>query len=120
MTEEVAFEAEKVEASADVGVRISWADGHVSHWDLAAIRGACGCATCHELRYAGRPVYLGGADSLDVGDAELVGAYGITFHWSDGHSTGIYSWEDLRNGCPCDECRTARRVEGRANPLDRN
>lgn len=120
MTDEAAFEAERVEASGDVGVRITWADQHVSHWDLATIRGACGCATCHELRHAGRPVYLGSADSLDVRDAELVGAYGITFHWSDGHSTGIYSWEDLRNGCPCDECRTARRVEGRANPLDRD
>ena len=43
----------------------------------------------------------------------------ITFHWSDGHRTGIYRWEDLRDGCPCDECRTERRVDGTPNPLDR-
>jgi DUF971 family protein len=110
---------EKVEASRDVGIRITWGDGHVSHWDLATIRSACGCATCNELRHAGRPVYLASSDGLEVNDAELVGSYGVSFHWSDGHSTGIYRWTDLRGGCPCDDCRTDRRFAGRANPLDR-
>lgn len=119
MTEDLRYIPERVEASADVGVRITWEDGHVSLWDLASIRGACGCAMCHELRSAGRPVYLGDSGALDVLEAELVGSYGISFHWSDGHRTGIYRWEDLRNGCPCDECRTLRRSEGRHNPLDR-
>ena len=112
-------EPERIEASAGTGLRITWSDGHVSHWDLAAIRGACGCAACHELRRAGRPVFLSDAGDLDVLDAELAGSYGIKIHWSDGHGTGIYSWEDLRGGCPCDECRTQRRIEGRPNPLDR-
>lgn len=114
------YEPEKIEASAEVGLRITWADGHVSHWDLATIRGACGCAVCNELRHAGRPVFLAGAGELEVQHAELVGSYGITFHWSDGHGTGIYQWEDLRDSCPCDECRTTRRIEGRSNPLDRD
>ena len=119
MSENERHVPDKVEASADVGVRITWADGHVSHWDLASVRGACGCATCHELRKQNKPTYLATSDSLDVDDAELVGSYGVTFSWSDGHRTGIYRWADLRDGCPCDECRTTRRVEGRANPLDR-
>jgi DUF971 family protein len=33
---------------------------------------------------------------LRVEDAELVGAWGITFTWNDGHSTGIFSWALLR------------------------
>lgn len=119
MTDDGRWLAGKVEASADVGVRVTWEDGHVSHFDLATVRGACGCATCHELRRAGKPVYIAASEDLDVLGAELVGSYGVTFSWSDGHRTGIYRWEDLRNGCPCDECRTNRRVEGRANPLDR-
>ncbi|MEX0874738.1 MAG: DUF971 domain-containing protein [Actinomycetota bacterium] len=119
MTEDNLWLAERVEASKEVGIRITWEDGHVSHFDLATIRGACGCATCHELRAEGKPVYLKSANELDVVDAELVGSYGVTFHWNDGHRTGIYRWEDLREGCPCDECRTQRRVGGRANPLDR-
>lgn len=119
MTEDVRAIPERFEASAEVGVRITWEDGHVSHWDLATIRGACGCATCHELRKEGKPVYMGAADALEVADAELVGSYGVNIHWSDGHRTGIYRWEDLRGGCPCDECRTQRRIDGRPNPLDR-
>jgi DUF971 family protein len=114
------FLPEKVEASKDVGIRITWSDDHVSHFDLAHVRGACGCATCHELRAQHKPVYMARSGDLDVAGAELVGSYGVNFHWSDGHRTGIYRWEDLRQGCPCDECRTGRRIDGRPNPLDRN
>jgi DUF971 family protein len=32
---------------------------------------------------------------LRIVDAELVGAWGISFTWNDRHSTGIYSWELL-------------------------
>lgn len=110
---------EKVEANADVGIRITWEDGHVSQFDLAYVRGACGCATCHELRRENKPVFIAASDSLDVLSADLVGGYGVSFQWTDGHNTGIYRWEDLRAGCPCDECRTQRRVEGLPNPLDR-
>jgi DUF971 family protein len=119
VTEDLRYIAERVEASKETGVRITWEDGHVSRWDLAFLRGACGCATCHELRNAGKPVYIAASDDLDVLEADLVGGYGISFHWSDHHKTGIYRWQDLRDACPCDDCRTERRVEGRANPLDR-
>ena len=33
---------------------------------------------------------------LRIESAELVGAWGISFSWSDGHTTGIYSWDLLR------------------------
>ena len=33
--------------------------------------------------------------------AEKVGNYALRLTWSDGHATGIYSWEHLRNICPC-------------------
>ncbi|MBV8304163.1 MAG: DUF971 domain-containing protein, partial [Acidimicrobiia bacterium] len=28
--------------------------------------------------------------------AELVGAWGVSLRWNDGHSTGIYAWDVLR------------------------
>ena len=31
--------------------------------------------------------------TVTIEDAELVGAWGLSIRWSDGHSTGIYSWE---------------------------
>ena len=37
---------------------------------------------------------------------ELVGGYGVRVRWSDGHSTGIYTFELLRAICPCEQCAT--------------
>lgn len=114
------YAPEKVEANRDVGLRITWADGHVSRWGLVWIRRRCRCAHCNELRRAGRRVgpAPGYTDELDVVDAELVGAYGITFHWTDGHTTGVYHWEKLREGCPCDDCVARREAAGERNPLE--
>lgn len=119
--EDLRYEPVHVKASAETGVRVTWADGHESVWDLEYIRGACGCATCNEFRKSGEEVYPrpGAPQSLEVVDADLMGSFGVSLFWNDGHHTGIYQWTDLRDGCPCDECRTTRRIEGRANPLDR-
>jgi ATP-binding protein involved in chromosome partitioning len=34
----------------------------------------------------------------------LVGNYAIKIDWSDGHNTGIYTYERLYAMCPCDRC----------------
>jgi DUF971 family protein len=39
-----------------------------------------------------------------------VGKYAIRFQWNDGHELGIYSWDFLREYCPCEAC-VAERVE---------
>ncbi|MEK7316525.1 MAG: gamma-butyrobetaine hydroxylase-like domain-containing protein, partial [Candidatus Eisenbacteria bacterium] len=36
-----------------------------------------------------------------------VGQYALHFDWSDGHTTGIYSYDYLRRICPCDACLSA-------------
>jgi len=36
---------------------------------------------------------------------QLVGNYAITIQWSDGHSTGIYAFDKLRQLCPCEICQ---------------
>jgi len=35
----------------------------------------------------------------------LVGTYGLRVQWSDGHGTGIYTFERLLATCPCERCR---------------
>ena len=35
---------------------------------------------------------------------EPVGNYAIHIDWSDGHRSGIFSFEHLRQICPCKEC----------------
>ena len=42
--------------------------------------------------------------------ATPVGQYAIQLSFSDGHSTGIYSYDHLRSICPCPEC-TAQRTQ---------
>jgi DUF971 family protein len=41
---------------------------------------------------------------LTLNDISTVGTYALQLYWSDGHSTGIYSWEYLRSACPCEIC----------------
>ena len=41
-------------------------------------------------------------------DVEPVGNYAFRIEWNDGHNSGIYSYDHLREICPCDECKTAR------------
>jgi len=36
---------------------------------------------------------------------EPVGNYGLSFLWSDGHGSGIYRFEYLRQLCPCPVCK---------------
>ena len=109
----------KVNLTTGAGVDIEWNDGHVSHYEFVYLRDACPCALCNEEREkSGRP--LGQSPKLAPGTlpmfkekakpvaAEGVGKYAIKFKWNDGHDLGIYSWNFLREVCPCAECKTAR------------
>jgi DUF971 family protein len=106
----------RVNKTAGTGVEIDWKDGHTSSWNFAWLRLACPCATCREERAAagrqpGEPVRQP-ATLLPMYKAPVrpdsvapVGRYAISFHWNDGHKSGIYSWDYLRRHCLCDECR---------------
>ena len=92
----------KIERTDDGGLRIQWSDAQTLLYSLRELRDSCPCATCREKRKqpeepALLPV-LSSAEtrSLAVAGMKPVGnyAYGITF--SDGHDTGIYSFELLR------------------------
>ena len=42
--------------------------------------------------------------STEMVELQRVGNYAIQIIWQDGHSAGIYSWEYLRELCPCEIC----------------
>jgi DUF971 family protein len=109
----------KVNLTTGAGVDIEWNDGHVSHYEFVYLRDACPCALCNEEREkSGRhpgesPKRAPGAlpmfkEKAKPVSAEGVGKYAIKFKWNDGHDLGIYSWNFLREVCPCAECKTAR------------
>ena len=91
-------------------VTITWNDGHESVYSFAGLRAVCPCVECK-----GGHAHMGGPpdprvvrdavdSSLDLQRIEQVGSYALQFFWSDGHSTGIYTWDVLRTACPCEEC----------------
>ena len=74
-----------------------WEDGRRDDFDVRDLRLACRCALCVE-EMSGRPLLDPTSVRPDVTPRTItsVGNYAITVSWSDGHSTGIYSFEHLR------------------------
>ncbi len=83
-------------------LQIVWNDGHDSLYSVRALRLACRCAHCVE-EGTGRPLLDETNVPLDVRPVQIspVGRYAIQFTWSDGHDTGIHTFEYLRSLCPC-------------------
>lgn len=86
-------------------LRIRWADGHESVYEPRYLRLHCPCAACVE-EMTGRRRLVPESVPEDVYPLaiEYVGRYALLFRWSDGHDTGIYSFELLRRLCPCQAC----------------
>ena len=106
---------EHIAISKSKGIKIDWKDGHASDYGLTYLRDKCPCAQCTgahgtpprqpESEAASTSPFRMYKPVLKMLSVEPVGNYAIRIHWSDGHSSGIYSWEHLRNICPCAACR---------------
>ncbi len=87
------------------GLAIEWADGGKYFLSLAVLRRYSPSADAKELRkaIAANPLTVlptsPSTEPLSALGAEFVGNYALRIHFSDGHSTGIYSWEYLRELC---------------------
>jgi DUF971 family protein len=109
----------KIHVTSGTGVDIIWSDEHVSHYDFAYLRDECPCATCNEEREKKRAFASAGPTSAGAlpmfkpkaraQAATVVGNYAIQITFSDGHATGIYSYDILRTICPCADCAKAFR-----------
>lgn len=102
----------RIHADREAGtLAIAWADGHETTYELVALRWLCPCAYCRGE--AGLPGWLDSNPTLTseqtrLVDVQLVGNYAIAPTWGDGHHTGFYAFELLRDRCPCDSCRRRR------------
>ncbi len=87
------------------GLTVRWSDDRTSHFPLAWLRRNSPSADSRKLReeQARNPLTVLPAKvanhrgPLVAESAELVGNYAIRIHFSDGHSTGIFSWDYLRS-----------------------
>jgi DUF971 family protein len=112
----------KVHVKTGAGVDITWSDGHASHYDFVYLREECPCATCNDERAKKGSMAAAAPGSSAFSPlpmfkpkpraeaASQVGNYALSIKFSDGHATGIYSYEHLRTICPCAECAAAFRT----------
>src|SRR5436305_9101587 len=106
---------EHIAVSKSSGIKIDWRDGHYSDYSLAYLRDECPCATCtgahgtepQKSNYSNSSTnpFQMYKPAIRMNSVEEVGNYAIRIFWNDGHSSGIYSFDHLRNICPCDACK---------------
>jgi len=79
--------------------RVTWDDGAVTEYEWEKLRRACPCAYC-----SGEGAFAGNVNEntrfseaqTDLKEVYVVGRYGLTPEWADGHDTGIYTYKMLR------------------------
>jgi DUF971 family protein len=79
---------------------VTWGDGLTHRLTWGTLRDACPCATCRQKRLEPAPplkiLAPGEAGPVRVTGMVPVGNYAYQIDFSDGHKTGIYSLELLR------------------------
>ncbi|MBT3343346.1 MAG: DUF971 domain-containing protein [Gemmatimonadetes bacterium] len=92
----------------DTALVVLWGDGQQAEYALEGLRKNCPCAACREVRGEPHGPQLMAGNALPMLTEEAaaataeavgfdpVGRYGIRLRWADGHDTGIYTFEMLR------------------------
>jgi DUF971 family protein len=93
----------KLEVTSSGRLRIAWSDGQVREYAIRELREKCPCATCREKRNSPPPPatslpILSPAEAAPLAIAAMnpVGRYAYGIDFSDGHDTGIFTLESLR------------------------
>ena len=77
-------------------LKISWNNGKQSLITFRELRYLCPCAICVDEGTGQRKISREDVDANVVpARIETVGNYAIRIHWSDGHDTGLYSYDYL-------------------------
>jgi DUF971 family protein len=108
----------KVRISTGEGIDVTWSDGHTSRYPFPYLRDLCPCALCNDEREKKAKLSPSPASPSPAGSFEFpmfkprvtakaaaaMGNYAVQITFSDGHAAGIYSFEHLREICPCEAC----------------
>lgn len=91
-----------IERTGAAELSITWSDGKRKHYSVAGLRAACPCATCREKHGAApkKPLTLPvlslqEARPLSIERMQPVGNYAYNISFSDGHDSGIYTFDHL-------------------------
>ncbi|MBL1215875.1 MAG: DUF971 domain-containing protein [Planctomycetes bacterium] len=96
---------EHLDIKRDRGLTVRWSDGKSVFYPVAFLRRLSPSAeqkklleemSSNPLHILSGPAAASSAEPITIANAEFVGHYAIKIIFSDGHDTGIYSWEYLR------------------------
>ena len=89
----------KIEIKEKKTLNITWDDGVISEIKLTNLRNNCPCAVCkaeqEERSSTYFPIFT--QEQLTITDIKIVGYYAVAVSWKDGHNTGMYEYNQLRN-----------------------
>jgi len=92
--------AKQIKVKEKSKLYIKWDDDSESEIGLKYLRDECPCASCKGetvLMKTYRPAKKAlHPDMYKIADIKTVGGYAIQITWRDGHNTGIYTWQNLR------------------------
>jgi len=84
-------------------LQIDWSDGQVRQYTVRELREKCPCASCREKRRGPPPpptqlpvLSQAETEPLRITKMEPQGHYAYAIHFSDGHNTGLFTLESLR------------------------
>jgi len=107
----------QIKRQEGAGILIRWSDGSSSELSSKVLRTACPCAVCREARGEGshnapltpQPqkkrtlsiVQNSISEELHLSELWPVGNYALGLRWGDGHDTGLYTYDYLRELTNC-------------------
>lgn len=92
----------QIELAGENALAITWSDGERREYTFRELRDRCPCATCREkhgpvAKPALLPVLsMAETKPLKIVNLSPVGNYAYSIEFSDGHDSGIYTLEYLR------------------------
>lgn len=79
-------------------LELTWDESTVARLPYRFLRGECPCASCRDEWTGERildPATL--RPDLSIESLEPIGSYAVRIAWNDGHSSGLYTWDNLRS-----------------------
>ena len=110
----IAMKPKSIKKTTSGDITILWENEHSSKYPLGFLRRICPCAGCQGetvlLHHYPAQINIEDPNSIGLINIEQVGSYAIRIQWSDGHNSGIYTWNHLLDNCPCDICRDKNNI----------
>lgn len=78
-------------------LELTWSAANVARLPFRTVRQNCRCAVCVD-EFTGRQLLDPESVPADLGllEISLCGNYALRIRWSDGHDSGLFTWNHLR------------------------